>query len=310
MNKRKYIIDTDTASDDAVALVMALRSDLDILAITCTAGNLSLAKTTRNARLSCKFADTYTPPIYAGSDRPLVKTLVVGENVHGSDGLGDMFYPEPDIQLEEGHAVDAILEIARSHDDVVLISLGPLTNVAMAILLDPIAMRKITHIIAMGGQYRMTNGCTANAEFNIWVDGEAAKIVLESGIPITMVPLDVCYGEAEITAEDRAYLKGLKTARGDFFVDCNRHLLAYNQRSYNKDIISMPDPTAMAVAIDPSIVTGSVDVYTRIELRSPLSYGQLIYDFYDRHKKAANVRLITKIDAQKFKQLVFKCAEE
>ena len=100
MSKRKYIIDTDTASDDAVALVMALRSDLDILAITCTAGNLSLAKTTRNARLSCTFADTYTPPIYAGSDRPLVKTLVVGENVHGSDGLGDMFYPEPNIQLE------------------------------------------------------------------------------------------------------------------------------------------------------------------------------------------------------------------
>lgn len=309
MNKRKYIIDTDTASDDAVALVMALRSDLDILAITCTAGNLSLAKTTRNARLSCVFADTYAPPIYAGSDRPLVKTLVVGENVHGSDGLGDMFYPEPDVQLEQEHAVDAMLEIARTQKDVGLITLGPLTNVAMAILLDPIAMRNITHIIAMGGQYRMTNGCTANAEFNIWVDGEAAKIVLESGIPITMVPLDVCYGEAEITAEDRAYLKSLKSARGDFFVDCNRHLLAYNQRSYNKDIISMPDPTAMAVAIDPSIVTSYVDVYTQIELRSPLSYGQLIYDFYNRHKKAANVRLITKIDAQKFKTLVFKTAE-
>ena len=309
MNKRKYIIDTDTASDDAVALVMALRSELEILAITCTAGNLSLAKTTRNARLSCWFAQTDAPPIYAGSDRPLVKTLVVGENVHGSDGLGDMFYPEPDIQLAKGHAADALIEIAREHEDVGLITLGPLTNVAMALLLDPQTMCNITHIIAMGGQYRMTNGCTANAEFNIWVDGEAAKIVLESGIPITMVPLDVCYGEAEITADDRAYLKSLKTARGDFFVDCNRHLLAYNQRSYDKDIISMPDPTAMAVAIDPSIVTSYVDVYTQIELRSPLSYGQLIYDFHNRHKKKANVRLITKIDAQKFKQLVFKTAE-
>lgn len=309
MNKRKYIIDTDTASDDAVALVMALRSDLEIVAITCTAGNLSLAKTTRNARLATMLAQTYAPPIYAGSDRPLVKTLVVGENVHGSDGLGDMFYPEPEISLAEGHAVDAILEIARTQTDVGLITLGPLTNVAMAILLDAKAMSNITHIIAMGGQYRMTNGCTANAEFNIWVDGEAAKIVLESGIPITMVPLDVCYGEAEITAEDRRTLKDLKTARGDFFVDCNRHLLAYNQRNYNKDIISMPDPTAMAIAIDPSLVLEAVDVYTQIELRSPLSYGQLIYDFYHRNNKQANVRLITKLDAQRFKQLVFETAK-
>ncbi len=310
MEKRRFIIDTDTASDDAVALVMALRSEsIHIEAITCTAGNLSLSKTTRNARLSVEFANTYKPKIYAGANRPLVRDLVVGENVHGKDGLGDMNYLEPMIALEPKHAVDILLELARNNKDIGIITIGPLTNIAMAILLDPISMLNITEIIAMGGQYRMTNGCTANAEFNIWADGEAAKIVLESGIPITLVPLDICYGDAEIDSEDRAKLKAMKTNRGNFFVDCNRRLLEYNQRSYNKDIISMPDPTAMAIAIDPSIVMESKDVYTRIELYSTLSYGQLIYDFMNIHKQKPNVRLITKIDAYKFKELVFKSAQ-
>jgi purine nucleosidase len=309
MEKRRYIIDTDTASDDAVALVMALRSDaIHVEAITCTAGNLSLSKTTRNARLSVEFANTYSPKIYAGADRPLVKELVVGENVHGKDGLGDMNYLEPMIALETPHACDVILDYARNNKDLGIITLGPLTNIAMAILLDPKAMSNITEIIAMGGQYRMTNGCTANAEFNIWVDGDAAKIVLESGIPLTLVPLDVCYGEAEINIEDRNKLKSFKTARGNFFVDCNRRLLEYNQRTYNKDIISMPDPTAMAIAIDPSIMLESRDVYTRIELYSSLSYGQLIYDFMNLHKQKPNVRLVTKIDVEKFKNLVFNSA--
>lgn len=306
---RKYIIDTDTASDDAVALVIALRStEIEVVAITCTAGNLSLSKTTRNARLSVEFADSYQPKIYAGMDRPMVKQLVVGENVHGKDGLGDMNYPEPKIQLEETHAIDAILDIARKHKDVGIITLGPLSNVAMAILEDPISMANITEIIAMGGQYRMTNGCTANAEFNIWVDGEAAKIVLESGIPLTLVPLDICYGDTEITAEDRAVLRGLKTPRGDFFVDCNKCLLEYNQRSYDKDIISLPDPTAVAIVVNPRLVTEYRDVYTRIELRSQLSYGELIYDFNHRMGLKPNVRLITKIDAKGFKELLFKTA--
>lgn len=310
MEKRNFIIDTDTASDDAVAIVMALRSEsIHIEAITCTAGNLSLSKTTRNARLSVEFANTYVPHIYAGADRPLVRDLVVGENVHGKDGLGDMNYLEPMVSLEAGHAVDIILDYARNYRDIGLITIGPLTNVAMAILQDPKAMLNIKEIIAMGGQYKMTNGCTANAEFNIWVDGEAAKIVLESGIPITLVPLDMCYGEAEINEDDRTYLKSLKSNRGHFFVDCNRRLLEYNLRSYNKNIISMPDPTAMAIAIDPSIILESKDLYTRIELYSTLSYGQLIYDYMNIHKQKPNVKLVTKIDVKKFKELVFKSAQ-
>lgn len=309
METRRYIVDTDTASDDAVALIMGLRSEsIHIEAITCTAGNLSLSKTSRNARLSVEFANTYAPKIYAGADCPLVKELVVGENVHGKDGLGDMNYLEPMVALETTHACDIILDYARNNNDIGLITLGPLTNIAMCILLDPKAMSHITEIIAMGGQYRMTNGCTANAEFNIWADGEAAKIVLESGIPLTLVPLDMCYGEAEINRDDCAHLKSLKTNRGNFFVDCNRRLLEYNQRSYNKDIISMPDPTAMAIAIDPSIILESIQVYTRIELYSSLSYGQLIYDFMNIHNQTPNVKLVTKIDVSKFKELVFKSA--
>lgn len=307
---RTYIIDTDTASDDAVALILALRhKEIKVLAITCTAGNLSITKTTRNAKIATELAQTYHPPIYAGVDRPLIRVLSVGEHVHGKDGLGDMNYPEPKIELEDEHAVDAILRYARTHQDVGIITLGPLTNVAMAILEDPKAMSNITGIYAMGGQYRMPNGCTANAEFNIWVDAEAAKIVLESGIHITLVPLDICYGETEITKADRDHLRSLKTIRGDFFVDCNRRLLEYNQRSYDKDIISLPDPTCVAVVLEPSIVLHSIDVYTRIEVKSPLSYGELIYDFDGLQGQKPNVRLITKIDAKHFKEMIFEAAK-
>lgn len=307
---RKFIIDTDTASDDAVALIMALKCpSIEIKAITCIAGVMTGKKTSRNARISVDVAGTDTPPVYIGMEKPLVREQTkVGENAHGADGLGNMNYPDPIHPLSQGHAVDKIIELAQEYDDLEIITLGPLTNIAMAIILNPQAMKKIKHIYIMGGQYRMLNPCTSNAEFNIWIDAEATKIVLDSGIPLTMVPLDVCYGGTEIDEHDRAKLKSFQTRAGDFFVDANRYLLQYNIDSYDKDIISLPDPTAVAVAIHPEIVLEERMVQTDIEIHSQMGYGQLLYNFYGKEENP-NCRLITKIDAKLFKEMVFKAAQ-
>lgn len=307
---RKFIIDTDTASDDAVALIMALKSpDIEVLAITCTAGVMTGKKTSRNARISVDVAGTDTPPVYVGMEKPLVRAqTAVGENAHGADGLGNMNYPDPLHPLSEGHAVDKIIELVKKEDDIEIITLGPLTNIAMAIILAPDTMKKVKNITVMGGQYRMLNPCTANAEFNIWIDAEATKILLDSDIPVTMVPLDVCYGGTEINAEDRARLRSYQTRAGDFFVDANRILLKYNQDSYDKDIISLPDPTAVAVAINPCIVESERQVEADIEIHSPMGYGQLLYNYHSEQKKP-NCRLITKINGALFKEMVFMTAQ-
>ncbi len=307
---RRFIIDTDTASDDAVALVMALRAqNIHVEAITCVHGNVPLQVASRNARISVQKAATYQPPVYQGLAIPLLRVLEHrAESAHGADGLGNMNYPEPNVPLADGNAVQKIVDIVAADDsgELELCAIGPMTNIAAAILLAPQVMKKVKNLTVMGGQWRMIDAFTPNAEFNIALDAEAVKIVLESGMHTTFVPIDVCYGHTEIDAADRAVLRSYHTEVGDFFIDSNRCLLEMNRGAYGKDIISMPDPTAIAVLIDPSIITGSFEARADIELRSPDGYGQLLYDLEADDK---NCTVITEIDAAKFKELVFATAK-
>lgn len=303
---RKFIIDTDTASDDAVALVLMLRAkDIEVLGITCVAGNVSLPKTLRNARVSCEIADTYTPKFFAGCDKPMFTKHVDAENCHGHDGLGDIGYPEPKIPVEEEHAVDAVIRLVKENPGIEILTLGPLTNIAMAIIQEPELMRKnVARLTAMGGQYKKPLDWTANAEFNIWQDVPATKIVLESGIPITMVPLDVCVDETFINRDDMARIRAVGTKAADFFIDCNRTMIS----NHAHNGFCMPDPTAAAVVIDESVVADSRECFTQIEVYSRDGYGQLLYDFRHLSGKPANCRLITKLHSDRFKQMVIDCA--
>ena len=307
---RNFIIDTDTASDDAVAIVMMLRAkDIKVHAITCVAGNLPLHKTVRNALLSVQFAGTYKPPVYAGAAGPMFRQLEHAESCHGEDGFGNTFYPDAVQKVEKEHAVDKIIEIVKAaKEEIEILTLGPLTNIALAVILAPDVMKKVKRITAMGGQFKMMNDCTPNAEFNIWQDAEATKIVLESGIPITLCPLDICYGTTEIDRADREKLRSFHTEVGDFFIDCNACLLQYNIDCYGKDIISMPDPTAAAVVIAPDMVEEYRECHAEIEVKSPAGYGQLLYDFRHLSGKPINCTLITRINPARFKQLVFDTA--
>ncbi|MEG1862701.1 MAG: nucleoside hydrolase, partial [Oscillospiraceae bacterium] len=220
----------------------------------------------------------------------------------------DLGFSKTDLPLGEGHAVDRIIDLALKYDDLEIITLGPMTNIAMAIMLNFDAMKRVKRIVAMGGQYRMPNPVTANAEYNIWVDAESCDIVLQSGIPVTFVPLDACYGVAEINRADREKLLGFGTKCGNFIVRANTKLLNFNIAFYGKDIISLPDPSAVASTLCPGVVEEERTCHARCECKSELGYGQIVYDFDSTQPH--NVTLITKISGEKFKEYLFATANQ
>lgn len=306
---RRFIIDTDAASDDAVAMILALRDPgCKVEAITVCAGALPVEKGVINARVAVEVAGREVPPVYGGMTRPLWREQITGENAHGEDGLSDVGLAKTSLPLGEGHAVDRIIELAEKYDDLEIIVLGPMTNIAMAVMLGGKAMKRIKGIIAMGGQYRMPNPVTANAEYNVWVDAESCDIVLQSGIPITFVPLDACYGVAEINGQDREKLLSFGTRCGDFIVRANSKLLKFNVDFYGKDIISQPDPSAVACALCPGVVLEKKTCRARCETKTETGYGELIYDF--DAPEPHNVTLITKISGEKFKEYLLSAASQ
>ena len=306
---RRFIIDTDAASDDCVAMILALRDPgCKVEAITVCAGAMEVEKGVINARVAIEVADRQMPPVYGGMAKPLWRAQITGENAHGEDGLSDVGLAQTTLPLGEGHAVDKILELAAKYDDLEIIVLGPMTNIAMAIMLNADVMKRVKGIIAMGGQYRMPNPVTANAEYNIWVDAEAADIVLQSGIPVTFVPLDACYGVAEINRQDRERLLSYGTRCGDFIVNANSKLLQFNIDFYGKDIISQPDPSAVACALCDGVVLEQRTCTARCETKTESGYGQLIYDFYS--KEPHNVTVVTKISGEKFKEYLLSTARQ
>src|SRR3954467_6455297 len=184
---RAFLIDTDTASDDAVALIMALRSpDVDVRAITVVAGNVPLKQALTNALYTTELCDR-TVPVYAGAGRPLVRTYEDAIWFHGKDGLGDQNYPAPRCHPAPGHAVDAIISTALQTPDLTLVTLGPLTNVALALSRAPEIAKNISRCAVLGGTPSCEGNVPPAAEYNIWGDPEAARIVFRSGLPIEMV---------------------------------------------------------------------------------------------------------------------------
>ena len=191
---RNFIIDTDTASDDAVALVMALRQpDIDVKAITVVAGNVPLPLAVQNALYTVELCGA-DAPVYAGCAKPLLRELETAQDVHGRDGLGDIGLPLQGRTPAAGHAADVLREVIKANaGDITLVTLGPLTNVALALLREPDIARHVSHCYIMGGIGSGHGNVTPTAEFNIWVDPEAAKIVYESGMNMTMVGWDISW---------------------------------------------------------------------------------------------------------------------
>jgi purine nucleosidase len=272
------LIDTDTASDDAVALIMALRShDAQVIAITTVAGNVVVEQATLNALYTAQLCSADTP-VFQGAGKPLARPLITADWFHGKDGLGDHAYPSPRRRAEKQHAVQAIISIARSNPGLMLVTLGPLTNIALALAQAPDLAGKVGRCVVMGGAPCCVGNVTPAAEYNMWVDPEAARTVFTSGLPIEMVGWQLCRGAAALTHADIEFVNGLGTPLSRFVVECNSTARMAYRKQTGEDGISLPDPLAMSIALYPSIGSESSRHYVDIETASELTRGMTIVD--------------------------------
>ncbi len=245
------LIDTDTASDDAVALVMALRDPaFEVVAITVVAGNVALAQGSRNARFTVELCGA-SVPVHEGAAKPLVRAPIDASFFHGQDGLGDQGYPPPKAKPAPGHAVDVLIDRIRERPGILLVTLGPLTNVALALEKAPDIAAKVGRCVVMGGAACSVGNVTPAAEYNIWCDPEAARIVFRSGMPLEMVGWELCRGAANLDDADIARCRALGTKLANFAIDCNLTALEANRKLFHDPGIGLPDPVAMAVALEP-----------------------------------------------------------
>lgn len=275
---RSFLIDTDTASDDAVALIMALRSpQIQVVAITVVAGNVDVHQATRNALYTAELCDSKVP-VFAGAERPLKRPHLDASWFHGRDGLGDHGYPLPRRAPESKTACEAIIETIESHPGLEMVTLGPLTNVALALQESPDIAAKVRRCVVMGGAPCCEGNVTPAAEYNIWCDPEAARIVMRSGLPIELVGWHLCRGEAVLNPSDIRHVLGFATPVAKFAIECNSTAQAAFLKQSGEHGISLPDPVAMAVALDPSIVTSQSQHFVEVETESELTRGMTVVD--------------------------------
>ena len=276
---RKMIIDTDTASDDAVAIMMALVApDVEVVAITIVAGNVSLEQASINARYTVELCGKEVP-VYEGTAVPLLREVYRAEFFHGPDGMGEMYYPAPKRPAEPTHAVEALIKHIEANPGVILVTLGPMTNVALAVTQAPHIVKNVSRCIVMGGAACTVGNITPTAEYNIWVDPEAARVCFRSGLPIEMVGWELCRGAANIMEEEMRYYKEvINTPLAHFTIDCNASALKTNQNWLGDPGIGLPDPVAMAIALDPSLCTKSGKHHVEIECEGTFTRGMTVVD--------------------------------
>jgi purine nucleosidase len=275
---RTFLIDTDTASDDAVALIMALRApDVRVAAITTVAGNVPVEQSTRNALYTVELCGANVP-VYSGAGAPLLRPYQSATWFHGRDGLGDHNYPAPSQSAKTMHAADAIIETIAENPGIVVVTLGPLTNIALAVSKKPEIAANVGRCVIMGGAPCCEGNVTPAAEYNIWVDPEAARIVMRSGLPIEMVGWQLSRGEAVLHEEDIKRILDFKNPIAKFAIECNSQARKAYKVQTGEDGISLPDPIAMAITLDPSIGTNWSEHYIDVETQSELTRGMTVVD--------------------------------
>ena len=272
-----FLIDTDTASDDAVAIIMALRApDVRVAAITTVSGNVPVQQSTRNALYTAELCGADVP-VYMGADKPLLRRYENATWFHGRDGLGDHGYPAPRRAPGKLHAVDAIIETIEANPGLVLVTLGPLTNVALALAKRPQIASKVSRCVIMGGAPCCEGNVTPAAEYNVWVDPEAARMVMLSELPIELVGWHLCRGDAVLHDNDITRVLALKTDVASFAIECNSHARKAYKIQTGEDGICLPDPVAMCLALDPSVGNWS-EHYIDVETQSELTRGMTVVD--------------------------------
>ena len=303
---RKIIIDTDPGQDDAFAILLALASpeDLEVLAVTVVAGNAPLIWTERNARIICELAGRADLPVYAGCEAPLQRKLVTAEHVHGKTGLDGPLLDEPKMPLQTRHAVDYLIEVLRAEPagTITLCPLGPLTNIAAALLKAPDIAGRIAEIVLMGGAYFEVGNITPAAEFNIYVDPEAADIVFKSGIPLVVASLDITH-QALTSRVWVEGLRGLGNQTGRICAEWADFFERFDVVKYGSEGAPLHDPCVIAYLIAPELFTGR-RINVEIETQSPLTLGMTVADWWGVTDRPANALFLGSIDAPGFFDLL------
>ncbi len=299
------IIDTDPGQDDAVAILLALASpELEVLGITAVAGNVPLALTELNARKICELAGRSDIKVFAGAIRPMFRNLVTAEQVHGKTGLDGPVLPDPKMPLQKQHGVDFIIEtlMMRPAGTVTLCALGPLTNVALALVKEPRIASRIKRVVAMGGGFFEGGNITPTAEFNIYVDPQAARLVLDAGIPFTLIPLD-CTHQALTTKARIDKFRVMKNKSGPAIAEMMDFFERFDEQKYGTDGGPLHDPCVIAWLLQPELFS-SRDVNVSVECESELTMGMTVVDWWRVTDRKVNATVCRGINSDGFFNLL------
>jgi purine nucleosidase len=297
---------------------MALRSpEVRVAAITVVAGNVPVTQATSNALFTVEMCGADVP-VYSGAEAPLFRKLETADWFHGADGLGDHGYKPAKLRAVQGHAVDALIQTVRDHPGIEIVTLGPLTNLAMAVLREPKLAASVKRCVVMGGAPCCVGNVTPAAEFNIWVDPEAARIVFQSGLPLEMVGWQLCCGDAVLHQQDIDRVLALNNPIAEFAIRSNSTAAQAFFTQTGQRGISLPDPVAMGIALNPALCTSSSKHYVQIEVGSELTRGMTVVDRLDiaadpRNKNVwgtaiernRKVDVCWSLDEGKWKELLF-----
>lgn len=304
---RKIIIDTDPGQDDALAILLALASpELEVVGITAVAGNVPLPLTQKNARIVCELAGRPDVRVFAGAPRPLVRPLVTAEEVHGKTGLDGPVLPDPQMPLQEQNAVDFIVETIMNEPEgtITLCPIGPLTNIALALVREPRIAGRIREIVLMGGGYFEQGNTTPSAEFNIYVDPHAAATVFSAGIPIVMMPLDVTHKALTTRGRVEAF-RAMGTRVGIAAAELLDFFERFDEQKYGSDGGPLHDPCVIAWLLKPELFSGRL-CNVEIETSSELTMGSTVVDWWGVTDRPKNAHVMRDIDAEGFFALLIE----
>ncbi len=304
--RKKIIIDTDPGQDDAAAIMLAFASpeEIDILGLCAVAGNVPLKLTSRNIRIICELCGRTDIPVYEGAEKPLVRKPITAEHVHGSTGLDGPVLDEPTMEAQKQHAVDFIIETVMREPagTVTLCTLGALTNVALALLKAPEIADRIKELVMMGGGFFEGGNITPAAEFNIYVDPQAADIVFRAGIPVVMMPLDVTH-KLLTTKERVSRIRDIGTRPAIAMAEMLEFFERFDIEKYGSDGGPLHDPSVIAYLIKPELFQGR-ECNVEIEVHSELTMGMTVVDWWRVTERPANARVMRNVDADGFFELL------
>jgi purine nucleosidase len=303
---KKIILDCDPGQDDAVALALAMaaKDEIEILGVTTVAGNVPLNLTQRNARIMCEMCHRSDVKVYAGAEKPMAQELVTAEHVHGKSGLDGIEIYEPTHPLEEKHAVDFIIETCLANEDnsLILVPTGPLTNIGSAIEREPAILTKIEEIVLMGGAFKEGGNITPSAEFNIYVDPEAAKLVLQCGRPIVMMSLDVTH--QVLTTQKRVdTIRNLDSSIGEGIAALIELYERYDEEKYHLDGAPLHDPCTVAYLLKPELFKFK-NVNVVIETGGTFTRGTTVVDYWEVTDRIPNVQWAYEVNDEGFFDLL------